>query len=214
MRARLPHLALAVGLAVVLVFGANARPDAIARVSVSTTGQQGNGASFGVSISGDGRLVVFQSRASNLVPDDTNDTTDVFVHDRQSGQIEMVSVSTDGVQGARFSFAPAISADGRFVVFGSYASNLVPNDTNNSGDVFVRDLENRTTTRVSVDSQGNEVESGSVETYWMPAISADGRFVAFESDAEKLVPNDTNNGIDVFVHDRLTRTTSRASVNS
>ena len=107
-------------------------------------------------MSADGRYVAFQSDASNLVPGDTNHSTDVFVRDLRSGTTRRVSVATDGTQANGDSFSPAISADGRYVAFVSDASNLVPGDTNHSTDVFVRDLRLGTTQRVSVAADGSQ----------------------------------------------------------
>src|SRR5438067_1693678 len=168
------------------------------RVSVDNTGNQGNGGSGVVAISADGRFVAFVSTATNLVPGDTNGVLDVFVHDRQTGTTERVSVDSAGNQGNGGSAVFAISADGRFVAFVSSATNLVPGDTNGGQDVFVHDRRTGTTERVSVDSAGTE-SNGSSER---PAISADGRFVAFWSSATNLVTGDTNGTSDVFVHDR------------
>jgi len=109
------------------------------RVSVASDGTQGNGYSYGPSISGDGRFVAFWSVADNLVVGDSNGASDVFVHDCQTGETTLVSVASDGTQGNAYSQAASISADGRFVVFTSYASNLVPGDTNGARDVFVHD---------------------------------------------------------------------------
>src|SRR5438046_3037872 len=100
---------------------------------------------------------------------------DVFVHDRQTGTTGRVSVDSAGTEGNGLSVNPSISADGRFVVFYSYATNLVPGDTNGTGDVFVHDRQTGTTERVSVDSAGTQGNSNSDR----PSISADGRFVAF-----------------------------------
>jgi Tol biopolymer transport system component len=105
---------------------------------------------------------------------------------------------------------PHKKADGRFVAFDSAASNIVPGDTNNSFDIFVRDTLTNTTTRVSVDSAGNQGNTSSGN----PSISADGRFVAFISNASNIVPGDTNDETDIFVRDRLTNTTTRLSVDS
>ena len=99
------------------------------RLSVSPTGVQGNHHSSTPKISPSGRYVAFDSRASNLVPGDTNDGYDVFVLDRQEGRTERVSVSSSGFQGNGWSYFPRISADGRFVAFLSRASNLVQGDT-------------------------------------------------------------------------------------
>jgi CSLREA domain-containing protein len=177
------------------------------RVSVSATGSQGNADSVSPSISADGRFVTFHSFATNLVPDDTNGFSDVFVFDRQTRTIERVSVSTAGLQGNNHSSSPAISADGRFVAFESVASNFVSGDTNNGYDVFVFDRETRAIEPVSVSADGL-LGVGSSNS---PSISADGRFVAFHSDASNLVPGDTNNKLDIFVFDRQTHTVERIS---
>jgi hypothetical protein len=180
------------------------------RVSVATDSTQGNNSSEGQSISTDGRFVAFDSTASNLVSGDTNNSKDVFVHDRQNGTTERVSVASDGTQGNGYSSLPSISADGRLVAFGSYASNLVSGDTNANWDVFVHDRQTGTNELVSVASNGIQGNNGSEA----PSITADGRFVAFISDASNLVSGDTNNATDVFVHDRQTGTTERVSVGS
>ncbi|WP_445248557.1 calcium-binding protein [Microcoleus sp. OTE_8_concoct_300] len=182
----------------------------ITPVSVDPAGNLGGGSS--PSISADGRFVAFYSRASNLVPGDTNSTRDIFVRDRLTNTITRVSVDSAGNQenGTSFFYAPSISADGRFVAFDSNASSLVPGDTNNNTDIFVRDRLTNTTTRVSVDSAGNQ---GNAESEG-PSISADGRFVAFQSHASNIVPGDTNLRPDIFVRDRLTNTTTGVSVDS
>jgi len=183
------------------------------RVSVDSTGAQGNGPSQWPSISGDGRFVAFvydDTRTNNLVANDTNHTTDIFVHDRQTGQTTRVSVDSTGAQSNGPSFMPSISGDGRFVAFDSTATNLVPGDSNTKGDVFVHDRQTGQTTRASVSSsgaQGNSVSQHAV-------ISVEGRFVAFESAATTLVAGDTNGDSDVFVHDRQTGQTTRVSVDS
>lgn len=171
------------------------------RVSVSTAGTQTSldGVSYAPSISADGRYVAFHSFATNLVSDDTNGfTSDVFVRDRQASATTRVSVSSTGGEGSGDSFAASISADGRYVAFASMAPELVPNDTNDFPDVFIRDLLNGTTTRVSVSSSGVQGNAGSGE----PSISANGRYVAFASTAWTLIPHDTNGWTDVFVRDR------------
>ena len=180
------------------------------RVSVSSAGEEGIGYSERPSFSADGRYVVFNSWASNLLSGDTNGASDVFVHDRVTGTTERVSLSSAGEQGNRFSNDPSISADGRYVAFVSYATNLVPGDTNNTEDDFVHDRVTGTTERVSLSSTGEEANARS----FFSSISADGRFVAFSSDASNLAPGDTNGSWDAFVHDRVTGTTERVSVSS
>src|SRR6476661_2636040 len=181
------------------------------RVSVDSAGNQANSFSNDPSISADGRFVAFTSGASNLVPGGTNNTSDIFVRATLTNTTTRVSVDSAGNQGNRDAYGASISADGGFLAFESFASNIVPGDTNNTSDIFVRDLLTNTTTRVSVDSAGNlgNVYSGT------PSISADGRFVAFYSDATNLVPgDDTNSSRDILVRDRLTNTTTRVSVDS
>ncbi len=178
------------------------------RVSISTAGLQADYFSAVPSISPDGRFVAFDSYASNLAVPDTNGQPDVFVRDRQLGTTEMVNLSTAGLQANNATYGPAISADGRFVSFVSYATNLIAGDTNTYPDVFVRDRQGSTTERVSIDSTGQQ-------TYGLcdlASISLDGRFVIFYSYATSLVPGDTNGVPDVFVHDRLVGITERISV--
>lgn len=179
-------------------------------VSVSTSGEEGRGISNRPSISADGRFVAFDSDMSNLVPGDTNDAPDVFVHDRETGETRLVSRSSSGEQGSGLS--PVISAHGRRVAFCSVASTLVPGDTNERGDVFAHDLATGETRRVSVSSQGEEANNENCVD-GIIAISADGRYVAFPSAASNLVPGD-DDGItyDVFVHDLGTGRTRLASV--
>jgi Tol biopolymer transport system component len=182
------------------------------RVSVSSAGAQGDLTSYSPSISADGRYVAFYSFAANLVPGDTNGAGDVFLRDRQSGATERVSVSSGGVQGNSYSGVSgvSISADGRYVAFHSAATNLVPGDTNGGDDVFLRDRLSGTTERMSIDSGGVQGNSSS----YFPSISADGRYVAFQSFAGNLVPGDTNVVGDVFLRDRQTSTTERVSISS
>jgi Tol biopolymer transport system component len=201
---------------------AAAQVDVVTRASVDSTGAQANqhSSSEGLAISADGRFVAFDSSAWNLVPGDLNQTTDVFVHDRRTGATVRVSVSSAGTEPDESSFFPALSADGRFVAFASRASNLVGDDTNGMVDVFVRDRDpdgngvfdedGGVTSRVSVDSNGVQGDLGSSG----PSISSDGRFVAFDSSATNLVAGDANGATDVFVHDRATGVTIRASLGS
>ena len=180
------------------------------RVSVASDGTPGDGRSFNPSMSGDGRFVAFGSEAANLVPGDTNATEDVFVRESATGRTTLVSVASDDTPGDGRSFSPSVSGDGRFVAFASFATNLVPGDTNEALDVFVHDLTSGSTDRVSVASDGTQADG----LTFSPAISADGRFVAFKSEATNLVAGDTNGADDVFVHDRTTRRTMRVSVDT
>jgi Tol biopolymer transport system component len=179
-------------------------------VSVDSASVIGNSSSMRPKISPDGRFVVFDSFASDLVSDDTNGTSDAFLRDRWTAITERVSVGDDGAQGDTASAKPAISADGRYVAFQSRATNLVPGDTNLLSDIFVRDRVRATTERVSLGDTGIEAAGDS----FAPAISADGRYVAFQSYAANLVPGDTNGFADIFVHDRMNGTTERVSVSS
>ena len=180
-------------------------------VSISSSGDQANGTCYQPMISADGRFVVFWSSASNLVPNDTNDNDDIFCHDRNTLITELVSVSSSEEQANSGSFDPSISADGRYVAFSSYASNLVEGDTNSDIDVFVRDRHLTTTQRVSIAWNGEEADSDSSA----PFISPDGDDVIFASYASNLVSNDTNGVADIFVQNRFGRPTiQRVSVSA
>lgn len=208
----------------------------IVRVSVRSDGGQAvTGAMEGVteypphsdnpSISADGRFVAFESWATDLVPDDTNNTGDIFVHDRDADEDGVydepgaiatwrVSVRSGGAQsddGFGFSVSPAISGNGRYVAFQSWASDLVEDDTNGMADIFVHDLQTGMTELVSVADTTGAQGNGNSQ---LPSISFDGHYVAFESTADNLVAGDTNSSYDVFVVDRLSGTTERVSVSS
>ncbi len=180
------------------------------RVSIASDGVEGNGWSESSSISADGHNVVFRSSATNLVAGDTNNEGDVFVHNRVTGLTQRVSVASDGTQANGTCFGPSISADGRYVVFYSWASNLVDGDTNEKHDVFLHDLVTGETQRLSVASDGTQGNGFS----FSPVVSTDGRYVAFDSNADNLVDGDTNGTYDVFVHDRQIDETLRISVSS
>ena len=168
------------------------------RVSVDSSGNEANAQSYNPSISSDGRYVAFESWATNLVPDDNNYMSDIFVRDRDTDTTTRVSVDSDGNDANGSSWSPSISSDGRYVAFVSGATDLVPDDGNNMSDIFVHDLQTGTTTLVSVASDGTQGDSGSNN----PSISSDGPYVAFESDATNLVADDDNGAWDIFVHDR------------
>ena len=177
------------------------------RVSVKSNGAEGNNSSFSPDISANGQFVVFVSYASNLVAGDTNNALDVFIHNRTAGTTTRVSLKAASTQTNDNSWSPTVSADGRYVAFYSYATNLVTGDTNGTSDVFVRDMTAKTTARVSVSSagvQGNSWSEG-------PQISDNGRYVSFTSDADNLVTGDVNGNTDVFIRDRQTSTTTLVS---
>lgn len=178
------------------------------RVSVTSKGKQVNGGSFGAAISENGCIITFSSEASNPVKEDTNEATDVFVHDCETEGTMRVSINTAGEQGNDVSFGAAISANGRYIAFVSRATRLVADDTNGVEDVFLHDRETQETTRVSVDSDGREANGASFGV----AISADGRYLTFNSDANNLVTDDDNANADVFIYDRETGMTQRLTL--
>jgi hypothetical protein len=177
----------------------------ISYVSKSSGGSIGNEGSFMPSVSSDGRYVAFLSYASNLVPNDTNGVFDVFVHDRESGITTRVSVDSNGNQSDGVSSVPIISDNGCCISFLSQATNLVADDTNGVGDIFVHERDTGVTTRVSVDSHGNQANGHNAGG----VISGDGRFVVFQSGANNLIIDDTNDMDDIFLHDRNNGTTKR-----
>jgi Tol biopolymer transport system component len=195
--------------------------DTTTNASLSSFGQRGDGSSTDPTISANGRFVGFRTEATNLFPGDTNGVSDVAVHDRVTGATVRISESASGIGGNSYSYPPAsLSADGRFVAFASIASNLVPGDAS-TADAFVRDRDadgngvfdepgGVSVELASVDSQG--VQGNGWTT--VPALSLDGRRVAFESAASNLVAGDTNHNYDVFVHDRAGGRTERASVDT
>lgn len=180
------------------------------RISVSSLGIEGNGRSSESSISGDGRYVVFSSDATNLAGGDTNGVTDVFLHDRNTGQTTRISLSSMGTQGNGASFSPSISQDGRFLTFVSEATNLVSGDTNGRLDIFVHDLITGSTNIVSLSSTGIQTNGDSRN----PSISRDGRYVVFDSSAINLDGRDTTDDYDVYLYDMVTMATRLISVTS
>lgn len=188
------------------------------RVSLGSDGVEGNAASRNGTISGDERWVAFWSFAGNLVPGDTNGREDLFIHDRSSRRTRRVA-DNQAVFDVPEPPRPSLSASGRFVVFSSGSPTIVPEDFNNAYDVFAHDRDTdgngifdeaggTSTTRVSVDVAGRDAERHS----FAPVISADGRYVVFESDSARIVQLDDNGRRDVFLHDRVTRLTTRVSV--
>ena len=183
----------------------------VERVSVGFGGSEANGDSaFASGVSRDGQRSVFVSTATNLVIGDTNGVQDVFLRDLSSNVTVRVSTSSGGAQALLASGAPSLSSDGEWVAFSSRSANLVPGDTNGIEDVFVKHVASGAIALASVDSFG-AASNGSSR---MPSLSAEGRYVAFTSLASNLVPGDTNATWDVFVHDRSTGLTVRASVDS
>jgi len=162
-------------------------------------------------MSQDGRFVVFESLATNLIPGGTDGTREIYVRDRQNGTTQIVSVATGGAIADGACFGPTISSDGRYVAFASNATNLDAGDTNDFRDVFVRDLQAGTTEIVSTAPGG---APGDNECGVQSEISGDGRHVAFTSYASNLVAGDTNAARDVFVRDRQTGATVCASVSA
>jgi hypothetical protein len=192
------------------IFVRHRNTGSIIRVSVSSSGTQANANSELPSIDSTGAYITYGSFASNLVAGDTNDARDVFLHHSPSGTTTRISRSSGGAQGNGTSTDPAISGNAQFIAFTSTATNLVPGDTNNANDIFVADRLTGTVSRVSVRTDGGQANDGSFH----PAISFDGRFVAFSSRATNLVSGDTNGAQDVFVYDRQTATVTRVSVRS
>ncbi len=185
-------------------------PGTIVRESATADGTPALGNSAAPDVSADGRFVAFQSDASNLVPGDTNEDTDIFVRDRQTGVVQRVSVAWNGMEARDDSECPAISGDGRFVAFRSRAWNLYPGGANLGNprwDVYVHDRQEGTTKRLSVAVDGGEpdFESG------CPDISADGSRVVFHSYATNLVEDDNNEYFDVFVVEIATGEVRRVS---
>ena len=177
-------------------------------VSVNGSGSAAGGDQ--PAISADGRHIAFTSYAYDLVHGPTSGYYDVYVRDHEHGVMTLASVTSTGLAANSGSYFASISGNGSQVVFLSYATNLVPGDTNGTYDIFVRDLANSITTRVNVASTGVQANAQSFHS----TISADGRHVAFASDATNLVPGDTNGTQDVFVHDRGSGVTTRVSVDS
>lgn len=168
------------------------------RVSLSNTGGQANNHSYMGKISNDGRYVVLSSAASNLVTGDTNIAEDIFIRDRTLNTTTRLSISTSGVQtptGALGSNKPSISDDGRYVVFTSYANNLISNDTNGVADTYMRDRTANTTNRVSVGNLGEQCNDYCNDG----VISGNGLFVPFSSASSNLVVNGYNGLTQLFL---------------
>ncbi|MEM6979881.1 MAG: GEVED domain-containing protein, partial [Planctomycetota bacterium] len=177
------------------VFVKDAIDGSLELISTSDAGVKGNSDSSNPLIDGTGRNVAFHSYASNLIPNDVNGNADVFLKNLDQDSLKLVSQDTQGNQGNYGSFSPSISHDGLRVAFSSYATNLAADDTNDSTDVFVRDVNSGKTIRVSLANDGNQASDSSHQ----PAISSDGKFVSFYSSSGNLVESDSNGYYDVFV---------------
>jgi Tol biopolymer transport system component len=167
-------------------------------VSKNAEGQSGNDHSTYADISADGRYIVFESRATDLVPIGTTLGYDVFLYDQWTGTLERISLTASGGESNGHDADPSISADGRFIAFYSTASNLVANDTNDDTDVFLLDRQTGLLERVSLSSAGEEGNDGS----FFPAIAANGRYITFQSGSSNLALPDTNEAYDIFVRDQ------------
>lgn len=184
----------------------------IARVSTSSTSETARGESIKPSISADGRYVAFSSSASNLVEGDDNDQPDIFIKDTQTGITEMISSDPAGIPGNEVSSFAKISDDGRYVAFSSLASNLVEGDSNGAWDVFVKDTETGAVMLVSAASDGTQGRGASGNASM--DISGDGRYVAFESEADNLVDSDVDDNRDIFVKDIQSGAIMKASTDA
>lgn len=183
----------------------------LTRVSVSSIGAELNQDAYGRNASEDGRYVLFATTATNAVPGDSNGVSDLFVHDTLLNVTTLVSQSTAGVIGnAGAGAVGTISADGRYVVFGSLSSNLVAGDTNGQSDIFVRDTLLGTTTRVSLNSSGAQSIGSAVN----PDMTPDGRYVIYTSSGNDIDLTDTNGFSDIFVRDLMLGTVVRVSQTS
>lgn len=198
------------------------RDQQMTRVSVSSNGIEGNGLGASLpSVSDDGRYIVFHAFSNNLVVNDSNNVSDIFVHDRQLSTTRRISVSTNGTQGNGTSLYGSISGNGRYIAFYSEADNLVVGDTNDKPDIFIHDVQTGVTSRISISSSGEQSNDGSIGS----SLSHDGHFVAFSSSATNIITGDTNNSCDLdgdlifaencpdaFIHNRQTGQTIRISV--
>mgnify|MGYP000866747943 CR=1 FL=1 len=164
-------------------------------LSRSRTGKAPNGEVFAPVISADGRFVAFHSDAANLVPGDTNGSSDVFVLEPATGTLERVSISSGGAEGNDRSTGPLLSGDGRWVAFSSLADNLVPGDTNKNVDAFVHDRQTGMTYRVSVGANGVEGNGPSIAS----AMAENGCCIAIWSMADNWIEGDTNGVWDIFL---------------
>jgi PKD repeat protein/Tol biopolymer transport system component len=183
----------------------------ISRSSIDTNEQEADGNSINASISQDGRYVVFDSIAANLVTNDNNSTWDIYLRDRLNQVTIRLTTSSSGGDSDGASIDPVISDDGTTIVFSSSATNLVEDDANHVADIFRFDVLNNDLLRITASQENNEGNNDSDA----PDISADGRYIVYESNATNLTLDEDNNGVtDVFIYDSQTGETERVSVNS
>ena len=180
----------------------------LTRVSTSSTGAEGNRDSDYALVAANGHYVVFSSQATNLGV--TLNQLEIYLKDTQTGILTCISTSATGIAANNTCNLDDISSDGRYVVFQSYANDLVTGDTNGVADIFLKDTQTGSLARVSTSSTGTESDGHSFDA----AVSDDGRFVVFESDANNLVTDDSNNTRDVFLKDILTGSVTRLSTDS
>jgi len=179
------------------IFVKNVATGALFRVTTNALGEEADGYSLAPAISGNGRYLVFYSTANNLIANGGNFRSDIYIKDLKTGALANLSTNAQGELADAFSFNPAISANGRYVAFYSYASNLAAGDSNSSADIFVKNLKSGAVTRLFDGSLSERV----ADKFTKPAVNGNGRFVAFESEVSTLVANDTNHAGDVFRFD-------------
>jgi Tol biopolymer transport system component len=178
-------------------------------VSINSNGHDANQDSNASSISADGRWIAFDSAATNLSGDKCdNGFHHIFVRDRTSDKIICASVRTNGDDGNGDSFDPSISADGRFVVFHSTATNLSTRCDNGNSHIFRHDLDTGETICVSVNTEGEQGDGNS----FLARVSADGRFVAFQSNPTNVTARCSNGFTHIYVRDTVEQRTTCASV--
>lgn len=198
---RIAMLSLSLGLT---LFSLNGNAASLTLVTKDAGGSLGNAASSNPSISNNGRYVIYHSAASNLVDGDTNNAADVFLYDRKTGATSRITQGNDDSVDAR------ISNNLKYVVFSSFASNLVDEGDNLFSDIFLYETKTGAIKKISVDSRGTGGNNGS----FIPSISTNGRYVVYESNAHNLVPGDDNNNRDIFLYDKKTAITVMVSANN
>ncbi len=181
--------------------------DILTRISTTASGAEANGSSSNPHFSPDGRFVVFDSNATNLVASDARDDRNIFLKNLTTGAVTRLSTGLGGAETNGDSSNPQFSPDGRYVVFESLATNLASGDTNGKYDIFLKDLSTGSITRLSTTANGTQANGNSTNA----RFSSDGRYMVFESDASNLVANDLNGEKDIFVKDLSTGAVTRLS---